>query len=160
MSKTRQLILLRHAQALPAQAGQEDHARPLSAAGQREAEAAADFIAARAAPQQVLCSTAQRTRETAARVCPRLGLTAIRYEPRIYEATAGQLLALLEAEAEADCLLLVGHNPGLEQLLALLAPPAPGKHRGMAPAAVAVLHVSSGAVWQPGCATLAAFWAP
>ena len=47
-------------------------------------------------------------------------------EPRIYEASAGELLALLrELDDDVGSAMLIGHNPGLEQLIADLAEPGP-----------------------------------
>ena len=63
----RQLILLRHAHAESATAGQDDIARPLSATGLAEARAAGDWLREHGLrPDRVLCSTAARTRETLA----------------------------------------------------------------------------------------------
>ena len=60
----RQLILLRHAHAESATAGQDDIARPLSATGLAEARAAGDWLREHGLrPDRVLCSTAARTRE-------------------------------------------------------------------------------------------------
>ena len=70
------------------------------------------------------------------------------------------LAALLDAQNDAERLLLVGHNPGLEQLLALLNSGQSGDHRGMPPGAIAVLHVSPEAAIEPGAASLHAFWWP
>lgn len=160
MSTIRQLVLLRHAHALPATAGQDDHARNLSDVGQAEARAAAEFIAGLPTLTRALCSTAQRTRETAAAVSARLPALELQLESRIYEATPGQLLSLLEEQTDTESLLLIGHNPGLEQLVALLATGRSGDYRGMSPAAVAVLKLPSGSALEPGVAELAAFWSP
>lgn len=160
MSMPQQLVLLRHAHALPAGAGQDDHARNLSGVGQQEARAAAEFIATLPGITRALCSTAQRTRETAAIVGERLPGLELQLEPRIYEATPGQLLSLLEEQADAESLLLIGHNPGLEHLVALLVTGRSGDYRGMPPAAVAVLKLPQAASMEPGVAELAAFWSP
>ena len=61
----RELILLRHAHAEPAAAGQDDHQRGLSATGRAEAQAAGDWLREHGLqPDRVLCSNATRTRET------------------------------------------------------------------------------------------------
>ena len=63
----RELILLRHAHAEPAAAGQDDAARPLSAIGREEAAAAGDWLRSHGArPDRVLCSPSTRTRQTLA----------------------------------------------------------------------------------------------
>lgn len=156
----KELILLRHAHALAAGAGESDDARRLSALGEAEADAAGAWLARhQAAPARVLCSPAQRTQQTLQRVLGQLGYADTRLEPRIYEATPGTLFSLLDEHADAERLLLVGHNPGLETLVALLATGQSGDFRGMPPAGVAWFELT-GAVLEPGAGALKAFWSP
>jgi phosphohistidine phosphatase SixA len=68
------------------------------------------------------------------------------------------LLALLDQHADARCVLLVGHNPGIERLVALMVDGRSDEFRGMPPAGLAVLHLQ-GAL-EPGNARLDAFWSP
>lgn len=157
----RELILLRHAHAEPAAPGQPDLDRPLSPDGHAEAEAAARWLRQqRLVPDCVLCSPARRTRETLEVVLATLGYVDQRLERAIYEATPGALAALVDAHAEVDRLLLVGHNPGLERLAALLHSGQSGDYRGMPPAGIAVLEFAAGRTVEPGAATLSAFWWP
>lgn len=157
----RELILLRHAHAGPAQSGQSDFDRPLSPDGHAGAEAAARWLAGkRLVPDCALCSPARRTRETLEIVLSTLGYVDQRLEPRIYEATAGTLAALVDAHREVDRLLVVGHNPGLERLVALLHSGQSGEYRGMPPGSVAVLEMTGDGMIEPGAATLSAFWWP
>ncbi|MFT4178440.1 MAG: histidine phosphatase family protein [Thermomonas sp.] len=156
----RQLILLRHAHAEPASAGQDDHDRPLSSLGLAEARAAGEWLRANGLqPDRVLCSSALRTRQTLDTL-GELGDAERRQEPSIYEASPGTLAALADANNDAGCLLLIGHNPGLEQLAALMHSGQTGDYRGMPPAAIAVLDLPAGAVIEPGIARLSAFWWP
>ena len=113
----RQIILLRHAHAEPASGDETDLSRPLTANGAREAQAAGDWLKTHGAqPDVVLCSPSARTRETAAQVLARLaGGKETSIDTRIYEATPGALIEVLEEHADADCVLLVGHNPGLRK---------------------------------------------
>jgi phosphohistidine phosphatase len=76
----------------------------------------------RLAPDLVLCSTAARARETLDLVRPALaGDPEIGLEEELYLASAGQLLERLRAVPPATAgVLLVGHNPGLHELAALL----------------------------------------
>ena len=67
---------------------------------------------------------------------------------------------ILLRHAHAERLLLVGHNPGLERLVALLSSGQSGDYRGMPPAAVAVLALPAEAEIEPGIATLSTFWWP
>lgn len=157
----RELILLRHAHAEPAAPGQPDLDRPLSADGHAEAEAAARWLQARGlVPDRVLCSPARRTRETLESVLASLGYVDQRLEAGIYEATPGTLAGLVDAHREIERLLLVGHNPGLERLVALLHSGQSGDYRGMPPSAIAVLELPAEAAIEPGIARLSAFWWP
>lgn len=157
----RELILLRHAHAEPALGGQSDLDRPLSPDGHAGAEAAARWLAGRRlVPDCALCSPARRTRETLEIALSVLGYVDQRLEPDVYEATAGTLAALVDGYREVDRLLLVGHNPGLERLVALLSSGQSGHYRGMPPGAVAVLEFAAEGPVEPGAATLSAFWWP
>ena len=79
-------------------------------------------------PQLVLCSTAERTKETLELVLPALaGRPQIRYDRSLYLAEWPVLLTEIRALAgEASPLMVVGHNPGLEQLAIALALQAQG----------------------------------
>ena len=115
----RELILLRHAHADGPTTGQDDLLRPLSAVGLSEAQAAGDWLREHALqPDRVLCSNAARTRQTLDAL-GELGCTDVREEAAIYEASPGTLIALADAHRDARRLLLIGHNPGLEDLLLL-----------------------------------------
>ena len=157
----RELILLRHAHAEPAENGLADIDRPLSPHGLAEAEAAGRWLLEqRLVPDRVLCSPARRTRETLEAVLGLTGYVEQRLDERVYEATPGTLAALVDEHREVERLLLVGHNPGLEQLVALMSSGQTGDYRGMPPAAVAVLSLPKEAMIEPGIAKLAAFWWP
>lgn len=157
----RQIILLRHAHAEPPAGEQTDESRPLTEGGVREAEAAAAWLKAHGAePDVILCSPSARTRETAARLAPGFGAIEPLFEPRIYEATPAELIQVLEEHSEADCVLLVGHNPGLETLVALLTDGTSDQGRGMPPGAIAWLHLDGDASIEPGAASLRHFWWP
>jgi phosphohistidine phosphatase SixA len=152
-----ELILLRHAHAQNAKPGETDAGRELSARGIAEAEDAGRWLRERdALPARVLCSPARRARQT---LDYALGIAAPTLEPRIYAATAGELIALIDEQADAQRLLLVGHNPGLETLVALLTTGQSGDFRGMPPAGIAWLELGDGAI-EPGAGKLKAFWAP
>ena len=157
----RELILLRHAHAEPPVPGQADFDRPLSAEGLAEAEAVAAWLRDKAlVPDRVLCSPSRRTRETLDAVIEAVGNLDKRLDASIYEATPGTLAGLVDAHRDAERLLLVGHNPGLERLVALLSSGQSGDYRGMPPAAVAVLALPVEAEIEPGIATLSTFWWP
>jgi phosphohistidine phosphatase SixA len=160
----RQVILLRHAHAEPASAGQADLDRPLSPVGLAEAEAAGRWLAGQGLqPDRVLCSPARRTRETLEAVLAVTGYAEQRLEDAIYAATPGTLIGLLQEQNEVERLLLVGHNPGLERLVALLDSGQSSDYRGMPPAGVAVLalpELPAREPIEPGLGRLTAFWWP
>ncbi len=155
-----ELILLRHAEAVPIEKSGDDQERPLSARGEQEAQAAGLWLAAHGVrPERVLCSPTRRTDETT-----RLALAAIDAAPipqmagEIYDASPGELLALLDQHGDAGTVMLVGHNPGIERLVALLVEGRSDEFRGMPPGALAVLHLDG--PLEPGSARLDAFWSP
>ncbi|MBS0431588.1 MAG: histidine phosphatase family protein [Proteobacteria bacterium] len=159
----RDLILLRHAEALPLSAGGNDRDRPLSLRGEAEARDAGAWLRAQnAVLDAALCSPARRARMTVERALDAEGADLLpRFVAGIYEATPGDLLALLEQHAaDAQGVLLVGHNPGLEQLLALLTEGVSDPVRGMPPASVAWLRLDETRPLDPGSAGLRAFWSP
>ncbi|TAL95287.1 MAG: histidine phosphatase family protein [Rhodanobacter sp.] len=155
-----ELILLRHAEAVPIDNTGEDRQRALSPRGEQEAQAAGLWLAAHGIrAERVLSSPTRRADETA-----RLALAAIEQAPvpqqakEIYDATPGELLVLLDQHADAGSVMLVGHNPGIERLVALLVEGRSDEFRGMPPGGLAVLHLD-GAL-EPGRARLDAFWSP
>ena len=153
----REIILLRHAHAESQKPGQPDLERPLSARGVDEAEAAGAWLKEKAVlPARILCSPAVRATQTLERALGAVPATIS--EPRIYEASAGELITLIDDNADAPRLLLVGHNPGFETLVALLATGQSGDFRGVPPAGVAWFEID-GAV-EPGAGRLEAFWSP
>lgn len=157
----RELILLRHAHAEPATTGQADLDRPLSPVGLAEAEAAGKWLKENnLLPDCVLCSPSRRTRETLEAVMAAIGYVEKRLEDRIYEATPGTLAALVDERRDLDRVLIVGHNPGLEQLVALMTDGTSSDYRGMPPGGVAVLGFAREATIEPGVARLNAFWWP
>ncbi|MFI4970924.1 MAG: SixA phosphatase family protein [Lysobacterales bacterium] len=157
---SREIILLRHAHAESAIPGQDDMARVLSLRGEAEADAAGAWLKQHAAaPQRVIYSPAARSRETCERVLAALGYTDLRSEARVYEATPAALLRVLDEHADAASVLLVGHNPGLENLVALLTEGASDSGRGMPPAGVVWMTLPDGNL-EPGTAEVRHFWWP
>jgi phosphohistidine phosphatase len=119
----RRLMLLRHAKSDWSQAGQRDHDRDLSARGRSSAPRIGGYLADRALiPDCVLVSTARRTRETWKLVAPALPTRPkALFDERIYEALPGDILdAIRETPSSCQCLLVIGHNPGLQDMALLL----------------------------------------
>ena len=117
------LLLLRHAKAENAAPGSSDINRALNEFGKKEAQAIGTFIRKHNLTfALVLCSPAVRARETAELVLAAAEVTAnVRYDQRIYEAGPRQLLEVIsEVEEDKSGVLLVGHNPVMEELLRAL----------------------------------------
>jgi phosphohistidine phosphatase len=119
----RRLYLLRHAKSSWKDERLADHDRPLAGRGRRAAKAIGRHLREqRVDPELVLCSTARRARETLEGLEPSLGRGAIHVEPGLYGAGSAELLARLhEIAASIRSVMVIGHNPGLEQLALLLA---------------------------------------
>ncbi|MEU7177635.1 SixA phosphatase family protein [Streptomyces celluloflavus] len=143
----RRIVLLRHAKAEWSQ--DSDHERPLADRGRMDAPAAGRRLAGTGiTPDLTLCSTAARTRETwklFVSELPQRPKTV--YDERLYEASLGELLALLNETAEdVQDLLVVGHNPGMHALADALAGEAEGdllarmNRSGFPTAAMAVIE--------------------
>ena len=170
------LLLLRHAKSdrSKSASGRGDHARPLNERGRMAASLMGRHMREKNyLPALVLCSTAERTRETL-KILLGFFKTApeIRYQDSLYLAPWPNLLAAVRAAPQmASPLLLVGHNPGMEQLaLALAAPPKSAAGHALAEtmaekfptAALAVLNFRN-ASWgsiRPGTGRLADFVRP
>ena len=117
------LLLLRHAKAENAAAGSSDINRALNERGKKEAQAIGTFIRKQNLTFELaLCSPAVRARETAELVLAAAEVTAnVHYDQRIYEASPRQLLEVIsEVEEDKSAVFLVGHNPGMEDLLGAL----------------------------------------
>ncbi|WP_370315759.1 SixA phosphatase family protein [Roseivivax marinus] len=112
---TRRLIVMRHAKSDWSR-GLSDHARPLNERGRRSADALGTWMRETAhAPDQVLCSSAVRTRETLDRLA--LPDAAVRFEEALYLAEADGVLRVLR-HAKGQCVMVLGHNPGLQEFAA------------------------------------------
>ena len=116
------LILTRHAKSSWDDPTQQDHDRPLNDRGRRSARELGDWLASRGyEPEEVLCSTAQRTRETwdGAFAATLEVLPEVRYEAGLYQASPDQMLAILRT-AKAPTVMMIGHNPGIAEFAARL----------------------------------------
>jgi len=117
------LLLLRHAKSSWKDSSLPDIERPLKKRGKKTSPAVGKLMRERElAPDLVLCSPARRTRDTLELVLKKAKLEAEPvFDDRLYAASASELLAVLaQVEDGVDQVLLVGHNPGLEDLLELL----------------------------------------
>ncbi|MEV7276257.1 histidine phosphatase family protein [Streptomyces sp. NPDC093111] len=164
----RRIVLLRHAKADWPQTS--DHERPLADRGRQDAPVAGRRLAESGIPLDLaLCSTATRTRETwklAVTELPERPKTV--YEERLYEASLGELIAVVnETPDTVNGLLLIGHNPGMHALADALAGQAEGdalarmNRSGFPTAAFAVVTFNGS--WKSvehGVGSLVDFWTP
>jgi phosphohistidine phosphatase len=117
------LLLLRHAKSSLKDSSLQDFDRPLNGRGKKAAETIGRFIRDKqVVPDLILSSPAIRARETVEIVIKTAKLRSeLRYDERIYEASPQRLLEVVsQIDEERKIVLLVGHNPGLEELLKLL----------------------------------------
>jgi phosphohistidine phosphatase len=145
-AEMRQLLLLRHAKSSWDDPSLPDHARPLNARGRRAAQAmAAAMRDLGLAPDVVLVSSARRTLQTLEAISPFPDSPLIEPMDDIYLAPWPRLLDILRRAPEtARSVLLIGHNPGLQDLALALAGAA-----GMASGPAAARRMAEG---FPTCA--------
>jgi phosphohistidine phosphatase len=120
--QNRALALFRHAKS--AWPDVADHERPLARRGQRDAPVMGGWLRdAGLVPDRVLCSTARRARETWQLAQAGLGAAPpVTFEHGVYESDAAGLLALVRrVPAAVGTLLVIGHNPTIEDLALMLA---------------------------------------
>jgi len=158
---TRRLILIRHAKSDWSSGVTVDHARPLNMRGQAAADALGQWLRHNGhLPDEALCSTAQRTRDT----WQRLGLNApIRYLDTLYHAP-GQIMFETLNKATGDCVLMLGHNPGIAEFAAWMLGTAPAHNRfrdyPTAATLIADFDIDSWADLSPGTGRAVTFVTP
>jgi phosphohistidine phosphatase len=168
VAEPRRIVLFRHAKADWPQVS--DHERPLAERGRMDAAVAGRKLADTGITFDLaLCSTAVRTRETWKLAVHELEhRPRTIYEERVYEASPGELIAVLnETPDDVRNVILIGHNPGVHGLADILSGGSEGdagermQSRGFPAACFALLSFDGS--WkslEPGAATLADYWAP
>jgi phosphohistidine phosphatase len=116
----KRLFLLRHAKSSWEDEDLPDHDRPLAPRGRKAAKRMAKHLRQEGiSPSLVLCSSARRTRETLERVGPD---GEARIERELYGASASELLERLRrVPDDAESVMLIGHNPAVQELALELA---------------------------------------
>ncbi len=116
------LYLLRHAQTLPSEAGRTDIERQLTSNGLIDAAILGRVMQTKEqSPATILCSSAQRTRQTLDQLLETLPAAPIHYDEAIYSGTHDSYFAMIqEADDTHDSLLLVAHNPSIHGLAMML----------------------------------------
>jgi phosphohistidine phosphatase len=162
------LYLLRHAKSSWADPAVADRDRPLAPRGRRDAKRIGKHLVRLGIePELVLCSPAERTRETLELIRPALGATSkVKLEAKLYTASSDELLERIRAVPESvSSVMLIGHNPGLQDLALLLASDGAERERLEAKfptAALATLTLPN-TTWRrlsKGDAVLAAYVVP
>jgi phosphohistidine phosphatase len=120
----KRLLILRHAKSSWADSSLDDWQRPLNDRGKRDAPRAGEWLLRRSrVPDRIVTSDAVRARTTAEAVAKAAGYSGeIVIEPSLYLATPQAMLAVLNGVADdARTVMIVGHNPGLEEFLLQLS---------------------------------------
>ena len=118
------LWLLRHAKSSWDDPHLTDHDRPLAPRGERDADRMAEFMAGSwVRPALILCSSGLRARQTLGRVFPAIGeMFVVRVEPALYVFDQAPLLSRLRTVLDdVPSVMLVGHNPALQELALTIA---------------------------------------
>lgn len=151
---TQKLYLIRHAQAEPWNPLGNDFSRSLSSVGKAHAEMVSKWAFENLVPPDtILCSPAKRTRETLAPLLslwPRL-LATTDYVDSMFGASMDMLLTLADdAFSYSNCLLMVGHNPGIGNMLRNLTRPSDtASQMRMATGTLAIIAFPDGFKQEP-----------
>src|SRR5260370_41290103 len=149
------LLLLRHAKSSWKDENMRDFDRPVNQRGVKAATRKGKYARKhKLQPNLILSSPAERARETTALLLESSGLNVeLRYDERIYEASAVRLLEIVsQIEETAGVVMLVGHNPGFEELVQLLTNEA--RHLPTAALACIELDVEKWNKAKPGARRL------
>jgi phosphohistidine phosphatase len=134
------LYLLRHAKSSWEDPSLKDFDRPLNKRGLKAApRIGAYMLKEKIRPDMVLSSPALRAKQTTHMACEAAGLTSlINFDERIYEASVQRLFEIVAGFDEGfSAAMMVGHNPGFEELLAALT----GESQRMPTAALACIEL-------------------
>ena len=135
------LLLLRHAKSSWDDPSLADFDRPLNGRGKRDAPRMGRLLREQGLePDRVLCSTAKRARKTAYKVLQASGFAVdMNEDDRLYHAAPQAFVEVLQQQGDPlNCVLVVAHNPGLEEFLALLT----GQYDRMPTAALAQIDLA------------------
>ncbi|MGQ2907275.1 MAG: SixA phosphatase family protein [Aliihoeflea sp.] len=157
------LYLLRHAKARWAEPGQRDFDRSLDPSGVADARRLGAYLQENESrPERIAASSSTRTRETVAALGDLFAKGDVAYLDSLYEATAVQALDIVRKQAGDGDLMIVGHNPVMEDLAtALVGSDAAALKSGFPTCGLAVIlfDVALSAA-EPGTGTLELFWTP
>ena len=137
------LLLLRHAKSSWDEPSLRDFDRPLAGRGKRAAPRIGKALADRGPlPELIVCSPAARTRATIKAVAKAARLEAeVQFDDVVYGASSAELIKLIRRlPGQKNCVMVVGHNPGLEDLVERLT----GRSERMPTAALACIEFQVG----------------
>lgn len=157
------LYLLRHAKARWAEPGQRDFDRSLDATGIADAERLGAYLKEHGLkPARIAASSSRRTRETVAALDGIVPDDRIAYLDTLYDATAVQALEIVRAEADGGDLMIVGHNPVMEDLAAaLVGEDTDALQAGFPTCGLAVITFDAAlSSIEPDAGILELFWTP
>ncbi len=135
----KQLILFRHAKSESHDARKTDHERSITPRGEHDAKTVAEQLSARAmVPDLILSSDSMRARQTAQAACDQWTADPeITYLPRLYSAGVREIVEAVAVHGgTAKCVMVIGHNPTMEELASLTA----GRHIRLKTSAAAILN--------------------
>ena len=164
----KKLLVLRHAKSSWESEAGTDFDRPLNGRGREAAPAMGREMARRDLfPDLVIASPARRVVETLDGIVAGLGRPLdIRFDERLYLAEPAALVEAIRQVGDAGCVMVAGHNPGLQQLVLALCSRDGGARQEVAAkfptAALAEIHFET-ADWhgiEPGSGRLASFIRP
>ncbi len=164
MSDEYHVSIMRHAKSDWDMGGRADFARPLAPRGERDAGRMAKWLSAQVfVPTQIVSSTAVRAAQTARIVAAGLGGVPIIWHDRLYLAELAVLVEILR-QPPASNWMLIGHNPGLEDLVEFCDPQVRARSRFvklMPTAAIYAVALSPGQKpFKPGCGRILAHQRP
>lgn len=151
--KNHLLLLMRHAKSDWSHHAAADFDRTLTDRGRKDAKKMGAWLRKKKlVPDLIVSSPAARAERTALIVCKETGFdpAEINWDKRIYEASREDLLKVVAGRAQdSGCVLLIGHNPGLEEILDYLSgdqPEANAAGKVLTTAAIAVLDYGQKAI--------------
>jgi phosphohistidine phosphatase len=123
----RRLYVLRHAKSSWDDSSLDDHDRPLAGRGRKAIGRIAHYVEQnKLEPDLVLCSTARRARDTLAGLGAAVGGARVEFDDGIYLAAASDLTGRLNRVDDGiSSVMVIGHNPGLADLVLTLAGTGP-----------------------------------
>lgn len=117
----RQLVLFRHAKTEPFSETGTDETRRLTERGHEDAQLTAQEVKRFGlSPDKALVSTARRTRETWAEFNKYFQALMPTYREQLYLADPDEIISEIKAQSDCNCMMVIGHNPGIHELALLL----------------------------------------